>query len=141
MWGFIPFPKGICPKVNVIARLEFELAYYDSAVHRFNHYTTRTPPLIPLIIFVLINRTILSHKNSEFGIGFRFGCKFTENVSGVWETNVLQLRAILASKPLLGRSIFSGFSMPRNLYETELNKSKLQPKSFSEYFFFYSTPC
>ena len=36
------FPKGICPKVNVIARLEFELAYYDSAVHRFNHYT-RTP--------------------------------------------------------------------------------------------------
>ena len=39
------FPKGIYPKVNVIARLENELAYYDSAVHRFNHYTTRrTPP-------------------------------------------------------------------------------------------------
>ena len=31
--------------MNVIARLEYELAYYDSAVHRFNHYTTRTPPL------------------------------------------------------------------------------------------------
>ena len=42
--GVHTFPKGICPKVNVIARLEFELAYYDSAVHRFNHYTTRTPP-------------------------------------------------------------------------------------------------
>ena len=27
--------------MNVIARLEFELVYYDSAVHRFNHYTTR----------------------------------------------------------------------------------------------------
>ena len=27
--------------MNVIARLEYELAYYDSAVHRFNHYTTR----------------------------------------------------------------------------------------------------
>ena len=26
------FPKNIYPKVNVIARLEFELAYYDSAV-------------------------------------------------------------------------------------------------------------
>ena len=38
------FPKGIFPKVNVIARLEYELAYYDSAVHRFNHYTTRTLP-------------------------------------------------------------------------------------------------
>ena len=23
--------------------LEYELAYYDSAAHRFNHYTTRTP--------------------------------------------------------------------------------------------------
>ena len=33
------FLKGICPKVNVIVRLEFELAYYDSGVHRFNPYT------------------------------------------------------------------------------------------------------
>ena len=37
---------GICPKVNVIARLEYELVYYDSAVHRFNHYTTRTHPCL-----------------------------------------------------------------------------------------------
>ena len=29
--GVDTFPKGISPKVNVIARLEFELAYYDSA--------------------------------------------------------------------------------------------------------------
>ena len=29
--------------MNVIARLEYELAYNDSAVHRFNHYTTRAP--------------------------------------------------------------------------------------------------
>ena len=27
----------ICPKVNVIARLEFELAYNDSAIQRFSH--------------------------------------------------------------------------------------------------------
>ena len=32
--------------MNVIARLEYELAYYDSAVHRFNHYTTRTPQMV-----------------------------------------------------------------------------------------------
>ena len=38
------FSKGICPNVNVIARLEYELTYYDSAVHHFNHYTTRTTP-------------------------------------------------------------------------------------------------
>ncbi len=43
--GVHTFPEGICPKVNVIARLEFELAYYDSAVQRFNHYTTRMPPI------------------------------------------------------------------------------------------------
>ena len=29
--------------MNIIARLEYELPYYDSAVHRLNHYTTRTP--------------------------------------------------------------------------------------------------
>ena len=42
--GFIPFPR-VCLKVNVIAQLGYELAYYDSAVHRFNHYTMRTPPV------------------------------------------------------------------------------------------------
>ena len=31
--GVHTFPKGICPKMNVIVRLEYELAYYDSAVH------------------------------------------------------------------------------------------------------------
>ena len=29
--------------MNVIVRLEFEHAYNDSAVQRFNDYTTRTP--------------------------------------------------------------------------------------------------
>ena len=42
--GVHNFPKGICVKVNVIARLEFELTYYDSGSHCFNHYTTHTPP-------------------------------------------------------------------------------------------------
>ena len=39
--GFHSIPKGICPKINVIARLEFELTYYDSAIYRFNPITTR----------------------------------------------------------------------------------------------------
>ena len=30
--------------MNVIARLEYELSYYDSAVDRVNHFTTKTPP-------------------------------------------------------------------------------------------------
>ena len=41
--GVHTFPKSICPKVNVIARVDFELPHNNSAVHRFNHYTTRTP--------------------------------------------------------------------------------------------------
>ena len=52
--GAHTFPKGICPKVNVIARLEYELAYYDSAVQRFNHYTTRTPLSSWRILFYVI---------------------------------------------------------------------------------------
>ena len=33
--------NGISRKVNVIARLEFEPAYYDFGVQRINHYNTR----------------------------------------------------------------------------------------------------
>ena len=43
--GVHTFTKGICMKVKVIARLEYELAYDDSAVQHFNHDTTRTPLL------------------------------------------------------------------------------------------------
>ncbi len=56
--GVHTFPKGICPKVNIIARLEYELAYYDSAVHRFNHYTTKTPALSKRIK-ALLNHNLL----------------------------------------------------------------------------------
>ena len=34
------FPKGIGPKMNVIARLEFELVYYEVEVQHVNHYAT-----------------------------------------------------------------------------------------------------
>ena len=34
------FSKGFNPKVNVIARLEFEHACYDAAVQHFIHYAT-----------------------------------------------------------------------------------------------------
>ena len=43
--GCHTFPNGICPKVNVIARLEFEIANYDSRIHRFIYYTTKTSPV------------------------------------------------------------------------------------------------
>ena len=37
------FPKGISQKVNVIARLEIELVYFEAAVQDFGHNTTRIP--------------------------------------------------------------------------------------------------
>ena len=41
---FIPLPRVFVRKMNVIAQLEFELAYYYSAAQCFNNYTTRTSP-------------------------------------------------------------------------------------------------
>ena len=38
--GVSIFPKGISLKVNVIARLEFELASYDVAVQLVNDYAS-----------------------------------------------------------------------------------------------------
>ena len=45
--GAHTFPNGICLKVDVLVRLECKLAYYDSSVQRFNHYTTGTPTGTP----------------------------------------------------------------------------------------------
>ena len=56
MRGLIPFPKGIRPKVNLIARLEYELAYFTFALHRFYHYTMRTPTLC-VIVSVSVSQT------------------------------------------------------------------------------------
>ena len=43
------FPQDIRSKVNIIAGLEFELAYKDIAVQHVSHYATGTlPPVIYL---------------------------------------------------------------------------------------------
>ena len=39
----MPFPKILVWKVNLIAQLEFELAYYKIAVQHISHYTTGIP--------------------------------------------------------------------------------------------------
>ena len=38
--GVYTFPKGISPKVNVIARPDFEFTYYNVTVQNVNAYTT-----------------------------------------------------------------------------------------------------
>ena len=40
---FIIFPRGINPKVKVVARLEFELSYFVAAVMHFNYHPLETP--------------------------------------------------------------------------------------------------
>ena len=47
IWGYkrvYTHPKGICSKVNVIALLDFELAYYDVTVQHISHYATESLP-------------------------------------------------------------------------------------------------
>ena len=44
----MPLPRGISPKVNIIAQLEFELTYYDIVVQHVNHYATETLPYVPI---------------------------------------------------------------------------------------------
>ena len=79
--GVHAFPKGICPKVSVIARLEFELAYLDFAVHHFNHCTTRTLPS-PKLMFVtkttgsslpVLNRVLFPGLTINQHLGIRHG--------------------------------------------------------------------
>ena len=41
--GIRTFPKDINPKVNIIGRQEFELAYDKIAVRHVSHHATRTP--------------------------------------------------------------------------------------------------
>ena len=44
------------PKVNAIARLEFERAYYDVAIHQISHYP---PPPDIIMYFLLSNFTAM----------------------------------------------------------------------------------
>ena len=44
--GVHTFPKGISPKVNVIAQVESELVHFEAAVHHFHHNATITPPQV-----------------------------------------------------------------------------------------------
>ena len=51
---FNTFTKVISPKVNTIAWLEFELAYFEAAVQHFSHYATGIPPVFKLILVYLL---------------------------------------------------------------------------------------
>ena len=58
-----------------MAGLEFERAYYDSAVYRVNHYTTRTPHEKKLIN--LRKKLIIFTKNKGGIVYFQYCIGFT----------------------------------------------------------------
>ena len=58
IWGFNTFPKDICPKVNVLLWLEFELAYFETVVQHFSHYALIQWDISAFFHFCLIYVTI-----------------------------------------------------------------------------------
>ena len=75
---------GICPKENAIARLKFELAYYNSIAQCFNHYTMKTPPTDQnkcsknclLCFFISTEDRPHNKQQTKFAIDFEILCFF-----------------------------------------------------------------
>ena len=71
------FSKGISPKVNVIARLEFELAYFETAIQHLSHYTIDLLPTaclrsasIPKRVLETLENVLTPLKNSQEEVYF-----------------------------------------------------------------------
>ena len=90
------FPKGICPKVNVTARPEFELVHYDSVISRFNHFTT----------IQLGRNTVIFYQRSDFNM--------VDNLSIAVHTFtncMLSVEKILLTMYLNGSTNFRGMQL------------------------------
>ena len=73
--GIHIFPKGICPKVNIIAWLEFKLAYFETTVQHFSHYAMGTFQLQCL-------RSQMNFERVKLRVAW---CTFGRQVSGLWK--------------------------------------------------------
>ena len=56
--GVYNIPKGISPKVNVIAWLKLELASYDVAAQHIRHYSKKLLPSISIVLLINYNSFI-----------------------------------------------------------------------------------
>ena len=61
--GFIPFPRGISPKVNVIDWLEFKITHFEATVKHLSHCTMGTPHF--LISQKVLNIKIVIRNNDK----------------------------------------------------------------------------
>ena len=52
---FSIFHKSFNPKVNVIARMEFKLTYFEAVVQHISFYTTETLPCMYVCMYVLLS--------------------------------------------------------------------------------------
>ena len=87
--GFIPFPRGISPKVNVIAGLEFKLVYYNITCEHLNRYATGTASTAFLYIFnpFLFNANYTFSQEMIFHLKRCVPCKLFE--THIWPSNGL----------------------------------------------------
>ena len=136
--GAHTFPKGICPEVNIITWLEYELTYYDSAVYRINHYTTRTPPLKWFWSHIFVLYIIEDHKSyGPIGWGCRIPllhlctgvrlpneCPWYDTKYSDGETTATEIRK-MRSTPSLQSHPRSLYGSNRNVWYLNCSRAKL----------------
>ena len=138
-------PKGIFPKVKIIAQLEFELGYYDSAVQWSNHYTRRTFPVHKFVFLDLISLSL------SLSIAFltSFSVSFSPSLSlslyiYIYIYIVLFVKdrhsAVKSGKRKLwkpeNRLIFCGKGKDRTHAEISYEKQQLISQNEKEYWYF-----
>ena len=79
--GTDTFPEGISLKVKLIARLEFELAYFDAAVQHFRLYARETQPLIAAMLKKMFRSWKLALSNMLLNSLLRFTLKLTGGIT------------------------------------------------------------
>ena len=83
------FPNDICPKVNVIARLEYERAFYKPTIQRFNHYPPRTP------LYCVKGKDAVDHSIlTRWFKKFRSGCKNLDDQINFHSVKVVDSEAV-----------------------------------------------
>ena len=87
--------------MNVIARLEFELTFYDSTVHCFNHYTTWTPPLFDEVLPSYTLRMVPNILHKEEPV---YSSLFWDFCYRLWFRTVFSFFGSIISSPLICRS-------------------------------------
>ena len=123
--------------MNVIERLEYELAYYDSAVHRFNHYTTRTP------LFAFYSDHILKCIRNIW-LGQKEASKYcSENVVIMETINYIgSIVPYFITYPNSYPEICQFWNIiinwsPRQFFPTNFEKQKFTHRGIDEYFITY----